>query len=395
MAETKVATINLEKMFETIDKNYETVLEKSAVKVIDDNLTEKEKEIIKEKAKEFLKLLASEDRDSIRSILEASTKEEVEELENSSALLSTKVDKLDSIEDSSSSGIADALLKLNEEVKEINPNTFDFEGGKWFSWLPFVGKPIDNYLSKFKSAKSVINEIIKNLDEGENLLRNDIAVLESDKKRYREAAIRLQRKAMIMEQVAKAIEENIANMSEKEREFYQNNLLLYIQKRIRSLYEILVVTQQGFLSSDVIINTNWELIDNVNNIKAVTKRALEIGVSMLVALENQKMVLDATNKTKDVTNDLVLGNAKRLNEQATEIYKQASQSTLSMETLKESFKNIEEAMNKMNNFKAQSLVKVKNEISQIKEVTDKLEEKMKEVEKVDKAKSILRIDIDD
>ncbi len=395
MAETKVATINLEKMFETIDKNYETVLEKSAVKVIDDNLTEKEKEIIKEKAKEFLKLLASEDRDSIRSILEASTKEEVEELENSSALLSTKVDKLDSIEDSSSSGIADALLKLNEEVKEINPNTFDFEGGKWFSWLPFVGKPIDNYLSKFKSAKSVINEIIKNLDEGENLLRNDIAVLESDKKRYREAAIRLQRKAMIMEQVAKAIEENIANMSEKEREFYQNNLLLYIQKRIRSLYEILVVTQQGFLSSDVIINTNWELIDNVSNIKAVTKRALEIGVSMLVALENQKMVLDATNKTKDVTNDLVLGNAKRLNEQATEIYKQASQSTLSMETLKESFKNIEEAMNKMNNFKAQSLVKVKNEISQIKEVTDKLEEKMKEVEKVDKAKSILRIDIDD
>ncbi len=395
MAETKVATVNLEKMFETIDKNYENVLEKSAVKVIDDNLTEKEKEIIKEKAKEFLKLLSTEDRDSIRSILEASTKEEVEELENSSALLSTKVDKLDSIEDSSSSGIAEALLKLNEEVKEINPNTFDFEGGKWFSWLPFVGKPIDNYLSKFKSAKSVINEIIKNLDEGENLLRNDIAVLESDKKRYRQSAIRLQRKAMIMEQVAKAIEENIANMSEKEREFYQNNLLLYIQKRIRSLYEILVVTQQGFLSSDVIINTNWELIDNVSNIKAVTKRALEIGVSMLVALENQKMVLDATNKTKDVTNDLVLGNAKRLNEQATEIYKQASQSTLSMETLKESFKNIEEAMNKMNTFKAQSLVKVKNEISQIKEVTDKLEEKMREVEKVDKAKSILRIDIDD
>ena len=43
---------------------------------------------------------------------------------------------------------------------------------------------------------------------------------------------------------------------------YENNVLLNLNKKIRSIYEILAVTQQGFLSSDLIINTNWELIDS-------------------------------------------------------------------------------------------------------------------------------------
>ena len=391
---TQTATINLQKMFESIDKKYDVVVANTEVKVIEDSLSEQDKQIIRDKAKEFLRVLSGEDKSGLRTMLEASTAEDIEDLENSSELLSTRIDKIDSIEDTGSSDIAEALLNLNDEVKEINPNTVDFEAGKWLSFLPFIGKPIDRYLSKFKSAKGVIGEIITNLERGEDLLRNDIAVLESDKKRYRRSAIKLQRKAMIMEQVAKAIEDNIANFTPDEKEFYENNLLLYIQKRIRSIYEILVVTQQGFLSSDIIINTNWELVDNVGNIKTVTKRALEIGVSMLVALANQKRVLDASNRTKDLANDLVLGNARRMNTQVVDVYKQSNTSTLTIETLKESFDNINQAMDKINTFKAESLSKIKGEVSQMKEVTTKLEEKMKEVERADKAKSVLKIDID-
>ncbi len=391
---TQTATVNLKKMFDSIDEKYDVVVTNTEVKIIEDSLSDIEQEIIRDKAKEFLRVLSGEDKGSLRSMLEASTAEDIEDLESSSELLSTRIDKIDSIDDTGSSDIAESLLNLNDEVKEINPNTVDFEAGKWLSFLPFVGKPIDRYLSKFKSAKSVIGEIISNLERGEDLLRNDIAVLESDKKRYRRSAIKLQRKAMIMEQVAKAIEANIANFDSKEKEFYENNLLLYIQKRIRSIYEILVVTQQGFLSSDIIISTNWELVDNVSNIKTVTKRALEIGVSMLVALANQKRVLDASNKTKDLANDLVLGNARRMNSQVVDVYKQSNTATLSIETLKESFDNINSAMNKINDFKAQSLSKIRGEVAQMKEVTSKLEEKVKEVEKANKAKSILQIDID-
>jgi len=394
MAETKTATVNLEKMFNTIDQKYELVVQNTEVSVIDDELSDTDKKVIRDKAKEFLRALSGEDQTSLRTMLEGATADDIEELESSSELLSTRIDTIDSIDDTGSSDIAKSLLDMIEKVKEINPNYVDFEAGKWLSFIPFIGKPIDRYLSKFKSAKGVIGEIITNLERGEDLLRNDIAVLESDKKRYRRSAIKLQRKAMIMEQVAKAIEDNIANFTPDEKEFYENNLLLYIQKRIRSIYEILVVTQQGFLSSDIIINTNWELVDNVGNIKTVTKRALEIGVSMLVALANQKRVLDASNRTKDLANDLVLGNARRMNNQVVDVYKQSNTSTLTIETLKESFDNINQAMDKINTFKAESLSKIKGEVSQMKEVTTKLEEKMKEVERADKAKSVLKIDID-
>ncbi|QOP45675.1 toxic anion resistance protein [Sulfurimonas paralvinellae] len=353
------------------------------VTVFEDKLSSDELASIKEKAKEFLGFFEGKDKSEIRGILESVTLEDVESLENSSELLGSKISDMQSIDDTQSNDIAKTLVTLSNEISDINPNKHNLSAKSFFSMLPFIGTPINRYLTKFKSASELIDEILNSLDEGEKLLRDDNVVLQHDKERYKKAAINLQRKALVMQHVINAIEENIENLDEKEKEFYVNNLMLNLQKKIRSIYEILIVTQESFLSNDFIINTNWELIDNISNVKVVTKRALEIGVSMLVALENQKNVIEAVEKTKEATNELIVGNAKRMNEQGTEIYKKAGEATLNVASLKEAFAHIDEAMTKINTLKSEALKQAKEEVSVMRDISQKLENKIQEVEAIE------------
>jgi len=375
----------MQKIKDSIDKLEMTTSPETSV--FEDNLTDDNIENIRLKAKEFLEFFEGKDKSEIRGILESMTLDDVESLENSSELLAGKISEMESIDDTKSNDIAKTLMTLSNEVSNINPSKHNLSAKSFFSMLPFIGTPINKYLTKFKSASELIEEILNSLNEGEKLLRNDNIVLQHDKDRYKKAAIDLQRKALVMQQVISAIENSLDNLDENEKEFYVNNLMLSLQKKVRSIYEILIVTQEGFISNDFIINTNWELIDNISNVKVVTKRALEIGVSMLVALENQKNVIEAVEKTKEATNELIVGNAKRMNEQGTQIYEKAGKATLNIESLKEAFANIDEAMTKVNTLKSDALKQAKDEVSVMKEISHKLENKINEVQSIENIKA--------
>ena len=375
----------MEKLEKSIDQLQVVVTPEIAV--FEDNLSEDDIESIKAKAKEFLEFFEGKDKNEIRAILESVTLEEVESLENSSKLLTNKISNMQSIDDTQSNNVAKTLMTLSSEISKINPKKYNLSAKSLLSKLPFVGTPINNYLKKFKSASELIEEILDSLNESEKLLRNDNVVLQHDKQRYKKSAIDLQRKALVMQQVVNAIENNIEKLDGKEKEFYVNNLMLNLQKKIRSIYEILIVTQEGFLSNDFIINTNWELIDNISNVKAVTKRALEIGVSMLVALENQKNVIEAVEKTKKATSELILDNAKQMNEQGTQIYEKAGKATLNVESLKEAFSNIDEALGKIDTLKAEALTKAKEEVLVLRDISNKLENKINEVQNNEEIKA--------
>ena len=381
------------KIINTMAENMETLQDKSKIKVFDDTLTPEELEKIQTHAKEFLSFVSNKDSSEIRGILEGLVVDDIALLENSSELLSAKVTQIDTINGSDANDISNALVKLNTEISQINPHRQNFTLNRFIAMLPFVGKPINRYLKRFKSSKEIIDDIMSHLEEGSTMLRDDNTVLQHDKKRYQETAIQLQRKALVLEHVVFSIEENLSTLTDKERAFYENNLLLNLHKKIRSIYEILVVTQEGILSSDLIINTNWELIDNIANVRIVTKRALEIGVAMLIALDNQKNVLNAIEKTKAVTNALLLDNAKKMNQQASDIYTKSSAATLNIDTLKEAFTHIDDAMSKIDTFKAEAVTKARDEVANLKIITQKLEQKVQDAQKIESTKVSLSIEV--
>ena len=358
--------------------------------IFKDDFSKEDEEKISQKAVELLAFLSDKDSAQIREILESVTIEDAQSLESSSSLLMGKFAKLDDIKDDQTQNLSRSVIALNEELEQINPHRFDFDKKGVLAFVPFVAKPINRYLKKFQSAKEAIKETLSHIEDGEKILREDNALLQEEKQYYKQKAVSLQRKAVVFEKIAKSIEQNISKLDAKEREFYENNVLLNLNKKIRSIYEILAVTQQGFLSSDLIINTNWELIDNISNVK---KRAVEIGIAMAITLQNQKNALETAEKTKKFANDMILANAQRLNTQASEIYKMSGDATLDIETLKQAFSQIEEAMGKINAFKAKAVEKIKTEVTALKEVTAKLENKIQESQKAQEFKTSFSMDL--
>ncbi|MDA3049227.1 toxic anion resistance protein [Campylobacter sp. JMF_02 ED1] len=359
--------------------------------VFEDKLNSEEKAKINEKATELLTFLSGKSSGAIHQILENLIIDDVSNLENQSEILLSKIGKLENIENSDVSNIGKSIIKLNEQLSKLNPSTF--KPSKILSLIPFIGNPINRYLKKFQSAKGAIEEICENLQNGAKLLKDDNLILLNDREFYKNRAISLQRKGFVFGKLIDAISENLDKFSPDERKFYENNVLLNLRKKTRSIYEILAVTQQGLLSSDQIINTNLELIDAISNIKIVTKRALEIGVATAISLENQKQVATATKQSADLANEIILQNAKTMNEQTEEIFNLSSSATLSLETLKSAFEQIEQAINKMDELKNSANEKLKVEIANFKDLTHKLEEKTKLNEKIAKYKAELDLQI--
>ncbi|MDU5325414.1 toxic anion resistance protein, partial [Campylobacter ureolyticus] len=161
--------------------------------------------------------------------------------------------------------------------------------------------------------------------------------------------------------------------------------------KLRSIYEILAVTRQGIFSTNILVNTNEELIENITNIKVVTKRAIEIGVSMAVCLENQKNVINVVNQTKNFTNELILQNSNAIKDQSATISQISGASTLDLEVLKTSFENIKEAINIINLSKEENLKKLKNEIKAFEDLTANFEEKIQKQEKENELKEKFKI----
>ncbi|MGD9217036.1 MAG: toxic anion resistance protein, partial [Desulfobacteraceae bacterium] len=85
--------------------------------------------------------------------------------------------------------VANALVNLKVKVEELDPGNFDFEAG-WFSrslgFLPGIGTPLKRFFTRFESAQTVIDAIIRALGEGKKVLQRDNVTLAQDQKAMRE-----------------------------------------------------------------------------------------------------------------------------------------------------------------------------------------------------------------
>ena len=221
--------INIEKIYADILDN--SIVVTTDFEVFKDKLTLEDSQKIKKRAEEFLTLFDGRERSEIRAILEEVTLDDIESIENSSALLGTKIANLESINNTDTDNIAKSLSSLSQEISNINPSRHNLSTTSILSKIPFIQTPINKYLKKFKLASSIIDDILSSLNSGEQMLRSDNIVLQHDKDRYKTTAIKLQRKALIMQIVVDAIEKNIDILDSDQKEFYQDNLVLNLQKK--------------------------------------------------------------------------------------------------------------------------------------------------------------------
>ncbi|MEF2967848.1 toxic anion resistance protein [Paenibacillus sp. M1] len=279
--------------------------------------------------------------------------------------------------------VAKGLTELQLQLKDLDPSVVDF------AKTGFLGKlfnPLRAYFAKFQKADSVISDIIVSLDKGKSVLKNDNTTLEFEQQALRELTKKLQKEIQLGMLMDAEIESQLETAklrqeSEDKIRFITEEVLFPLRQRVMDLQQMLVVNQQGIMAIEVVIRNNKELIRGVDRAKNVTVSALRISVTVASALYNQRIVLKKIELLNQTTDNLIASTSKMLKDQGAAIQKQSLETSISVDTLKQAFSDVLEAFDSISTYKREALPKMRETISQFRELADTGEKQIERLEK--------------
>lgn len=292
-----------------------------------------------------------------------------------SAMLKQPVHKL--YEGATDGGdVANALVDLKIKVEELDPGQFDFEPGwtgRLLGQIPLVGTPIKRYFARYEASSTQLDAIVRALRVGKEQLSRDNLTLTDDQTAMRKLADKLEKAVKLGQMIdaklaAKLDSELVAG--DPRRAVVENEWLFPLRQRILDLQQQLVVNQQGIMAIDLIIRNNVELMRGVDRATNVTVSALQVAVTLALALANQRIVLDKVQAVNETTDKLIGRTAEKLRTQGAEIHKQASGTSLNIETLKKAFADIKAALDDIARFRQEALPKMADAIIELDKLSD-------------------------
>lgn len=296
--------------------------------------------------------------------------------------------------------VASSLVDLKETVEELDPVNFDFTAAgfsRFLQKLPLVGKPINRYFTKYLSAQTVIDAIIKSLEVGRDQLRRDNKTLGFDQEQMKNSLEKLTRAIQLGQLLDAKLQDKLDHEISPENDqyaFIQEELQFPLRQRIMDLQQTLAVNQQGILTIEVIIRNNRELIRGVDRALNVTITALQVAVACALALANQEIVLNKIEAINKTTSSLIAHTAERLKTKGVAIHKQASRTMLNMEDLEKAFADIKTAMDDIAKFRREALPQMANNILRLDTLTKEAGEAIAKMEKGNVAQQAIVIDVD-
>lgn len=295
--------------------------------------------------------------------------------------------------------VATSLIDLKMQVEELDPARIDLESGglmRMLGKIPGIGTPLKRYFSRFQSASTTIDAIIRSLKEGQEQLKRDNITLAEDQKAMRALTFKLEQAIKLGQLIDQKLQDGLATdilQSDPRHKFITEELLFPLRQRIQDLQQQLLVNQQGFLTMEMVIRNNKELVRGVNRALNVTVSALQVAVTLALALANQKIVLEKVQAVTVTTENLIAGTAQRLKQQGAEIQKQASSTSLNIEVLKAAFNDIRSALEDISRYRQDALPKMAQNILEMDRLATESEQQIKKVEHAEKAATDFPIEI--
>lgn len=297
-------------------------------------------------------------------------------------------------------GVAKSLIELRVQVEDLDPARFDLEPG-WFSrivgYIPGIGTPLKRYFSRYESAQTVINAIIESLESGREQLKRDNITLADDQARMRGLTEKLEKAIKLAQLIDAKLQAKIDNeipAGDPMHQFIREELLFPLRQRIMDFQQQLAVNQQGVLAIEIIIRNNKELIRGVNRALHVTINALQVAVTVALALADQEIVLEKVQALSKTTSDLIASTAARLKTQGAEIHKMASSTSLDIQTLKTAFEDIRAAMQDIAEFRTKALPAMAQSIQELDALTEEAAKAIEKKEQGRKAEPVIPIEIE-
>lgn len=296
--------------------------------------------------------------------------------------------------------VAKSLAELRIEVEKLDPTSLDLEPGllnRVLGRIPGVGTPLQRYFMQFESSQGVIDAIIRSLESGRDQLKRDNVTLNEDQKNMRELTVTLTDQVAL----AKALDTAITAKLDSElgpddprRAFVEEELVFVLRQRTMDLLQQLAVNQQGVLATELVVRNNRELIRGVERALDVTISALQVAVSVAMAVAHQKVVLDKVDALNRTTSEMIAGTAARLKTQGSQIHQQASSAMLDMESLKSAFRDINTALDEISRYRREALPEMASTIIEMDKLTIEAEKAIDTYERSGAAAGQLDLEIE-
>lgn len=283
--------------------------------------------------------------------------------------------------------VAKGLEDLSMKMRDLDPSGLDF------TKTGVLGKllnPIRRYFERFKTADAEIATIVKTLDKGKTILKNDNTTLEIEQAAMRDLTKQLTQKIELGSQLDAYLANQVENAkaaggAEDKVKFVEEEILFPLRQRLMDFQQLLVVNQQGIIAMEVIRKNNLELIRAVDRAETVTVSALRVAVTVAGALYNQKIVLEKVQMLNETTNQMITATSKMLKEQGMAIQKEAVEASISPDTLKQAFADTLSALEDISTYKTKALPQMAQTIQDFRTIADEGE---KQLEKMEKGKNL-------
>lgn len=279
--------------------------------------------------------------------------------------------------------VAKGLEELSIKMRDLDPSGLDFTKtgalGKIFN-------PIRRYFERFKTADAEIASIVKTLDKGKSVLKNDNTTLEIEQAGMRDLTKQLMQKIELGSQLDAYLTNQVENArvsgeDEERIKFVEEEVIFPLKQRLMDFQQLLAVNQQGIIAMEVIRKNNLELIRAVDRAETVTVSALRVAVTVAGALYNQKIVLEKVQMLNETTNQMITATSKMLKEQGTAIQKEAVEASISPDTLKQAFADTISALDDISTYKTKALPQMAQTIQDFRAIADEGEKQLARMEK--------------
>ncbi len=353
----------------------ETAVTPAYAKAVDSAASEKGEHIIN------VDLDSVQSRREITSAVNELGSDIMERSANKNAIMAKRMGEL-SRGGSESGEVAKSLEDLAIRMRDLDPSGIDFAKGgamgKFFN-------PVRRYFERYKSADAEIADIVKSLDRGRTTLKQDNVTLELEEGAMRDLTKQLNQKLEMAVDLdaylTSRIEEIRAQGNEDERvAFLEEEVLFPLRQKIMDFQQLLVVNQQGIVAMDVVRRNNLELMRAVDRAEHVTVASLRTAVTVAGALYNQRIVLEKIQALNATTNDMIVATSRMLKEQGVAVQHQATEASVSPETLKQAFADALSALDDISVYKQRALPQMQQTIADFRMIAEEGERRLQQME---------------
>ncbi|MDR2930059.1 MAG: toxic anion resistance protein [Propionibacteriaceae bacterium] len=293
--------------------------------------------------------------------------------ETSNRLLTAPVKAMKEGGLSQGSTVGKTLMDLRRTVEELDPHEDEGFMKKLFGSLPFKSK-VSDYFRKYQSSQDHLNAILHALRSGQDELTRDNVSLNMEKQNLWQTMGRLNQYVYIAERLDAQLAQRVSELTVTDPErakAMSEDVLFYVRQKHQDLLTQLAVSIQNYLSIDIIIKNNIELIKGVDRASTTTVAALRTAVIVASALGNQRLVLDQITALNTTTSGLIQKTSEMLKENSASIQQQAASSTIGLSQLQAAFQNIYQTMDSIDAFKAQALTNMAQTITVLEDEVSK------------------------